>query len=57
VIRFCSNPECGRGFISLVQAKTSEELLCPTCHNRMEPLSRLVGGKEQAKRKAQEQRG
>lgn len=57
MIRFCSNPECGRGFISLVQAKTSEELLCPTCHNRMEPLSRLVGGKEQAKRKAQEQRG
>jgi len=50
MIRFCSNPECGRGFISLTKPPQD---LCPTCRQDMAPLSRLVGGKlrEEPKRK------
>ncbi len=44
MIRFCSNPACGRGFISL---RKPPDTLCPTCRAEMVPLSRLVGGQPQ----------
>jgi hypothetical protein len=40
VIRFCTNPDCGRGFIT----DKNDEDLCPTCRQKIPVLSRLVGG-------------
>lgn len=53
MIRFCANPDCGRGFVSL--RKPPDEM-CPTCRADMKPLSVLVGGKPRKphpKRKAE----
>jgi hypothetical protein len=44
--RFCSNPSCRRGFVSLLKGKPELPMLCPTCRRDMAPLSRLVGGRE-----------
>ncbi len=49
--RFCSNPACGRGFVTWTKPP---QVLCPTCRHSMPVLSRLVGGKP---RKAQPEKG
>jgi hypothetical protein len=58
VIRFCSNPDCGRSFVSL---RKPPQDLCPTCRHHIgdDPLSRLVGGEtreEVERRERQAQR-
>jgi hypothetical protein len=47
--RFCTNPDCGRGFVDAKPARpgVTPPTLCPTCRAKLgrAPLSRLVGGK------------
>jgi len=45
MIRFCRNPECGRGFVDIARKKGEQPpMLCATCRRGGKPLSRLVGG-------------